>query len=148
MEPAARQVEEILNSDENNGQPVSNGGPLVTNINTLVPDLRIASNQSLNIHPRHSTDMPPPIRAEAIQIIPGLPDRFNGKTYRLQIGAYSAREAAVRALEYLRNAGFAAEMDQLGSVFRVMAVGIPSAEVYSASLRLGALGFGQIWVRE
>ncbi|MCL2251406.1 MAG: SPOR domain-containing protein [Treponema sp.] len=131
---------------EEPGLPLSNARPIGTNINTLVPDLRVASNQSANIQPRSGSL--PPVSPESVQIIPGLPDRSSGKNYRLQIGAYSAQDAAIRAANYIKSAGFAAEVDFSNSVFRVMAVGIPSVDVYSASIRLGALGFGQIWVRE
>ena len=148
-QPAPRQsvAPPVPPPEETEGESESNGSPLVTNINTLVPDLRIASNQSSNIQPRREVQ-PAPVRPEAVQIIPGLPDRSSGKNYKLQVGAYSAQEAAVRAGEHLRRAGFSVETDYSNSVFRVMVIGVPAADVYSASLRLGALGFSQIWVRE
>jgi cell division protein FtsN len=123
-------------------------GPLITNINTLVPDLRIAANQSSNIQPSRSENLPPPVRPEAIQIIPGLPDRFSNNTYQLQVGAYSTQNMASRAADYIRASGFNVNVDFSDTVYRVMVIGIPSIDVYSASIRLGALGFGQIWVRE
>jgi len=92
--------------------------------------------------------VPPPVQADAIQIVPGLPDRNSGKIYRLQVGAYSAPEVARRAAELMRSAGFDVELEQSGSIYRVMAVGIASVDVYQASVRLGSLGFGQVWVRE
>jgi cell division septation protein DedD len=90
----------------------------------------------------------PPVRPENIKIIPGLPDRNSGKTYRLQAGAYSSRDAANRIAELIRSAGFEAEIEQTGSIYRVLAAGISSPDVYSASIRLGSLGFDEIWVRE
>jgi hypothetical protein len=50
--------------------------------------------------------------------------------------------------EYISAAGFDVEQEQTGSIYRVMAVGIASVDVYQASVRLGSLGFGQVWVRE
>jgi transcription elongation GreA/GreB family factor len=130
--------------DESEGLPVSSGGPLVTNINTLVPDLRVAANQG-NLSRQVQ---PSPVRPEALQIIPGLPDRSSGRVFRLQVGAYSAQDAANRAAQLINSAGFLVETDYSGSVYRVMAAGIAAVDVYSAAVRLGALGFGQIWVRE
>jgi len=91
---------------------------------------------------------PMPVQPDDIQIIPGLPDRSTGKIYRLQVVAYSALDAANRAAELMRTSGFAVELESTGSIFRVLAVGISAADVYSASVRLGSLGFHQIWVRE
>ena len=84
----------------------------------------------------------------ALDIIPGLPDRNSGKIYRLQIGAYSAYEAAVKAAEHVKSAGFNVESEYTGSVYRVLACGIASSDVYSASVKLCSMGFFQIWVRE
>ena len=91
---------------------------------------------------------PYPAAADAVQIVPGLPDRNSGKIYRLQVGAYSAAAAADKAAETVKSAGFNVEREYTGSVYRVLAAGIASADVYSAAVRLGSFGFGQIWVRE
>jgi hypothetical protein len=142
-----------------------NGNSL--NNNSFMPDIQVESNrlpshssqplnQPLNqpsTQPstqqvQHNVWLPQPVRPEAIQIIPGLPDRSSGRIHRLQIGAYSEQNDAIRAANYLRSTGFSVEVDHLGSFYRVMAVGIPSADVYSTSIRLGALGFGLIWVRD
>jgi hypothetical protein len=91
---------------------------------------------------------PPPVKPEDVQIVPDLPDQNSGKLYRLQIGAYSAKNTALRAAEYIKSAGFDVELEAAGSVYRVVIKGIAAPDVYSASIRLGSLGFGQIWVRE
>ena len=83
-----------------------------------------------------------------VQIIPGLPNPNSDKIYRLQVGAYSAIEGAARAMRQLQAAGFDVAQEQAGSVYRVLAVGIPAQQIYSAAQRLGAIGFKQIWVRE
>jgi len=64
------------------------------------------------------------------------------------VGAYSALEAANRASELLKTAGFNVEQEFSGSTYRVMAVGIASADVYLSSVKLGTMGFSQVWVRE
>jgi cell division septation protein DedD len=91
---------------------------------------------------------PYPAPAGEVVIIPGLPDRNSGRIYRLQVGAWSAPDAAGRALQMLQSAGFSAVQEQNGSLYRVLAAGIPAADVYAAAQRLGAMGFRQIWVRE
>jgi cell division septation protein DedD len=83
-----------------------------------------------------------------MQIIPGLPDRSSRKIYRLQVGAYSSAESAARCYQSLRAAGFNPVQEQMGAIYRVLVTGIPAADVYSAAVRLGAMGVRQIWVRE
>lgn len=91
---------------------------------------------------------PSPVSADAMQIIPSLPDRNSDKVYRLQVAAYSGADSANRASEFIRSAGFNVEQEYTGSMFRVLVTGISSPDVYPALVRLGSLGFGQIWVRE
>jgi cell division septation protein DedD len=115
--------------------------------------LRVSANQSNSdkIQPsvqRQEQARLEPVKPESLQIIPGLPDRYSGKSYKLQIGAYSSQETANRTAALLRNAGFHAEVEFSGAIYRVFAAGIPSVDVYSASVRLGSLGFNQIWVKE
>jgi cell division protein FtsN len=88
------------------------------------------------------------VEPQAVQIIPGLPDRNSGKIYRLQVGAYSVLDTADRTARNVRAAGFNVELEQVNTIYRVMVLGIASADVYQASVRLGSLGFSQIWVRE
>jgi hypothetical protein len=91
---------------------------------------------------------PPPVQADDIQIVPGLPDRSSNKIFRLQVGAYSAQDSADRASQRIKGAGFEVEQELAGSIYRVLVTGIAASDVYPASVRLGSLGFGQIWVRE
>jgi rare lipoprotein A (peptidoglycan hydrolase) len=91
---------------------------------------------------------PAPVSPENIQIIPGLPDRNSRKIYRLQIGAFSNLNAANIAAELVQRAGFDVEKELAGTMYRVLVIGISSVDVYPAAVRLGSLGFGQIWVRE
>jgi hypothetical protein len=130
--------------------PSLNGRPNETGSLPSANDLRVSANQaqSLQNAASASTVQPAPVRPEALQIIPGLPDRNSGKIYRLQVGAYSAQDTANKTAELMRAAGFQVQIENSASIYRVMAAGIASADVYSASVRLGSLGFGQIWVRE
>jgi hypothetical protein len=90
---------------------------------------------------------PSPVPAGDVEII-GLPDRSSGKIYRLQVGAYSTQSAAVKAAQLVQAAGLNPVLEQYDSKYRVLAVGIAAANVYPACLRLGSMGFRQIWVRE
>jgi hypothetical protein len=119
----------------------------------MIPDFRVSMNQSQTREQeappvRLGQGQPPPVKPENIQIIPGLPDRSNNNVYRLQVGAFSALETANRAAELMKAAGFEVQQEYSNSSYRVMAVGIAASDVYQASIRLGALGFGQIWVRQ
>jgi rare lipoprotein A len=89
-----------------------------------------------------------PAQAGDVQIIPGIPDPNSGRLYRLQVGAYSGQDAAVRAAQQIQAAGFNAALEQAGAVYRALAMDIPAASVYAAASRLGSAGFRQIWVRE
>jgi cell division protein FtsN len=139
-----------VNQGARSDAPVNNipsNQPFTTNINTLVPDLRVAANQGQPQN-RSPSVTPPPVRSDAIQIIPGLPDRNSGKIYSLQIGAFSTQDIANRTAGLLRGAGFEVAIEFSGAIYRVMATGISASDVHSASIRLGSLGFAQIWVRE
>jgi hypothetical protein len=146
-----------------NNQPAAGGNnearPFVSNFSPPALDLRVSANQNQPASQNQSVEsfpvrnaepsvQPPVVQPEAIRIIPGLPDRYSGKIFRLQVGAYSALEAANRAAELVKAAGFNVELEYYGSSYRVMAVGIASVDVYQASVRLGSVGFSQIWVRE
>jgi len=96
--------------------------------------------------PAASSLFNPPV--SDVQLIPGLPNPNSGKTYRLQVGTYSAIESAARAMRQLQAAGFDVAQEPIGTMFRVLAVGISAQNVLGAAQRLGAIGFGQIWVRE
>ena len=92
---------------------------------------------------------PPPVKAEDVRIVPGLPDKSSGKTYRLQIAAFSAKEAATRAAAAVEAEGFKVELEYTDSnYYYVLVIGIASQDVYTASIKLGSLGYGNIWVRE
>jgi len=108
-------------------------------------DLRVSANQTRSMR---SHRQPPPVKPEALQILPALPDRHSGKAYSLQVGSFSALESANRAAALMKDVGFDVKIEYSGAVYRVMAIKISSADVYTASVRLGSLGFGQIWVRE
>jgi cell division septation protein DedD len=77
-----------------------------------------------------------------------LPDVNDGKIYRLQVGSYSAAESTAKIIQDLKACGFNVVRESDGAVHRVIVTDIPSALVYFAALRLGALGITQIWVRE
>jgi len=146
-------------------QPVITEIPL-NNQTTREPDIGNISRQTDNIELQQTVTIwsadaqaPDPVRivqeARSVNIsqseiilIPGLPDRNSGNIYRLQVGAFSLPESASRTALLLRNAGFAVEQEYTGSVYRVLVTGIVSGDIYNASIRLGSMGFSQIWVRE
>jgi hypothetical protein len=98
--------------------------------------------------PRQLSIPPLPVPQESIQIIPCLPDRFSGKKYHLQIGTYSVSEVAAAVALFVKSAGFLAAQEQYGSMYNVLVLDIPAADVYPAIQRLASLGFNRFWVRE
>jgi hypothetical protein len=89
----------------------------------------------------------PVYQVRPLQIIPGLPDPNGNKIYRLQVGSFSAQEAAAKTAQFVRNAGFNVVQERDGSNFRVIVPDIPAAMVHSTAQRLGAIGIGEIWIR-
>jgi hypothetical protein len=83
-----------------------------------------------------------------IKIIPSLPNPNSGKTYRLQVGAFSVPDSAARTMQQLRAVGLTAAQEQYGSLLRVSAVGVRAADVYAAVQKLEAAGFKEVWIRE
>jgi cell division protein FtsN len=83
-----------------------------------------------------------------VQVIPGLPDPNNGRIYKLQVGSFYSEAGAALAYQQLMMAGFSPAYEYSYNVYRVLAVGIPAANVAYSVQRLGSMGFRQIWVRE
>jgi flagellar biosynthesis GTPase FlhF len=92
--------------------------------------------------------LPSPVKVEDIKIVPGLPSRNSNNLFRLQVGAYSVKNKAAKIAEFIQNAGFDVELETSGSIYRILVTGIAAPDVYSVSLKLGTLGFGQIWIKE
>jgi cell division protein FtsN len=82
-----------------------------------------------------------------MQIIPGLPDPSGHRTYRLQVGSFSAQDAAAKTAQFLRSAGFNVVLERDGYNFRVIVPDVPAATVHPTAQRLGAIGIGEIWIR-
>jgi hypothetical protein len=76
-----------------------------------------------------------------------LPDPNGNRLYRLQVGAFSAPEAAAATAQFVRNAGFNVVQERDGYNFRVVVPDIPAAMVHTTVQRLGAIGIGEIWIR-
>ena len=146
IQPAANNKSETNNQLDN--PSILNYLPGLSNAK---PELRAASNLSQskenNLNSLQNTQSVS-VKPDDIQIIPGLPDRNSGKTYRLQVGSYSTREAAAEAAELVKTAGFTVQQEYIDSFYRILATNINSIDVYPSSVRLGSLGFSQIWVRE
>jgi rare lipoprotein A (peptidoglycan hydrolase) len=103
--------------------------------------------------PAPSRTMPaaPPVQSQSIgriNIIPKLPDPYNGKVYRVQIGAFSRVALAQVCFNRLRSAGFNPAFEQNGSLYRVVISGVRAAEVSHVAQRLDAAGFTEAWIRE
>ena len=83
-----------------------------------------------------------------IEVIPGWPDPYTNKIYRIQIGSFSSPGAAAIVEQQARNAGFITGCEMYGSLNRVLVLNIPAAEVYNSVVRLVAVGLRQFWIRD
>ncbi len=90
---------------------------------------------------------PSPVQEGGIQIM-GLPDRNSDKLFRLQVGAFSRQDTAETVSARIKDAGFDVTQDYSDSIYRVFVVDVAAADVYPSAVKLGALGFNHIWVRE
>jgi hypothetical protein len=90
----------------------------------------------------------PTYQVRPIQIIPGLPNPNSGRIYHLQIGSFTAQDAAARTAQFVRNAGFHVvyERDMYNN-FRLIVPNVPAPMVHSTVQRLGAIGIGEVWIR-
>jgi cell division septation protein DedD len=77
-----------------------------------------------------------------------MPDPSTNKVYRLQIGAFSTRDAANNAAQSVSSLGFQTAVEQSGQLYRVLALNVPAATVQYAAQRLASTGIKEIWVRE
>jgi hypothetical protein len=89
-----------------------------------------------------------PVPAKEVLVIPGIPDPTTDKVYRLQVGAFSAPEAADRTSRLVASLGFHVIQEQSGPWFRVYAIDVPAVLIQSAAQRLGLVGISEVWVRE
>jgi hypothetical protein len=108
-------------------------------------------SQGFRKYVTHSRVIPQILRVledARVRVIPALPNPNSGKIYRLQVGAFASPENAAKARQQLEDAGFETGLEQHGSLERVFAAEIRSADVYSAIQVLGAAGFREVWVRE
>jgi hypothetical protein len=88
-------------------------------------------------------------QAVVCQIIPStLPDPRSKKVYRLLVENCDSLERANLVCRQLDKAGFEVVLEQAGNKCRVFASGISASQVYNAAQRLGAIGFGQVWIQE
>ena len=95
--------------------------------------------------------VPPPSEdppVVSVNVIPGLPDPDSGKTYHLQVGAWSNIYSASLVVQQLQGAGFDAVQEQIQNLYRVYAKDVPASTVPFAIRRLGEMGFRDIWIRE
>jgi cell division protein FtsN len=83
-----------------------------------------------------------------MEIIPGYPNPNSNKIYRLQVGSFATPEAAEKVALMVEDAGFSVDRELSDYNYRVLVTNIPASAVYTAAQKLGALGIGQLWIRE
>jgi hypothetical protein len=77
-----------------------------------------------------------------------MPDPGSGRSYRLQVGAFSNELYARDAVFRLREAGFDPAYEFHEGYCRVVLTGIRAPDVEAVVRRAGSAGFTQIFVRE
>ena len=98
--------------------------------------------------PQTATQTPPGTNVMAANIIGGIPDPGNGKTYRLQIGAYRIPRNAVEVFEKLQNAGLTPNYERANDLYRVVLIGLRSEEIQAIAEKIWAAGFSEAIIRE
>jgi len=111
-----------------------------------VVNIQPAAPVVLHVHPQVTQHVPHFVVMP--RVIPGLPDPNTGRTYRLQVGAFSVRQTADRVSWQLSSLGFNVAQEWTGAVYRVLATDVPAAMVSPAIQRLGTIGIEQVWVRD
>jgi rare lipoprotein A len=77
-----------------------------------------------------------------------MPDLRSGKLYRLQVGAFSNEVNAREAIFRLREVGFEPAYEFYGGYCRVVITGVRAPDIETVVGRIGAAGFGQVFIRE
>jgi cell division septation protein DedD len=90
----------------------------------------------------------PTYQVRPMRIIPGLPSPNSGRIYSLQIGSFAGPDAAAKTAQFIRNAGFHVVYERDGYNYRVVVPNVQAQMVHSTIQRLGALGIGEVWVRQ
>ena len=83
-----------------------------------------------------------------IEVIPGWPNPYTNRIYRIQVGSFSSPEAAATTEQQARTAGFITSREMYGSMHRVLVLNISAAEVYNSVVRLVNVGLRQFWIRD
>ncbi|MDR2094233.1 MAG: septal ring lytic transglycosylase RlpA family protein [Treponema sp.] len=71
-----------------------------------------------------------------------------GKTYRIQVGAYTVPRYAVDAFDRLKAQGLNPAYEKNGNFFRVVLAGLKAGEIESVAEKLGRAGFTEALIRE
>jgi rare lipoprotein A len=71
-----------------------------------------------------------------------------GKTYRIQVGAYTVPRYAVDAFDRLKAQGLNPAYEKNGNFFRVVIAGLKAGEIESVAEKLGRAGFQEALIRE
>jgi rare lipoprotein A len=81
-------------------------------------------------------------------IKPRMPDPASSGVYRVQVGSYADPQNAQVVAESLVRAGLSPAYEQYGQVWRVVIPGISARQLSAVSQQLGALGIGEVWIRQ
>ena len=81
-------------------------------------------------------------------LLPKVPDGASDKRYRVQVGSYRLVRNATDAFNRLKGAGFTPAYERHGELYRVVLVGVGSAELSGYAERLGGAGFSEALLRE
>ncbi|GHV86946.1 hypothetical protein AGMMS50255_2420 [Spirochaetia bacterium] len=77
-----------------------------------------------------------------------MPNPYNGKIYRVQVGAFTNTWHAKEAFDRLTMAGFKPAYEQYGSYIRVIIPGIKAADMPTVARLIGKVGFKEAVIRE
>ncbi|MDR0495420.1 MAG: SPOR domain-containing protein [Treponema sp.] len=99
------------------------------------------------------TNAPPAVPSPSASARPQPPVPLAPQTgaaciYRIQLGAFSRLDNAQNCYSRLQSAGFSPLYEQYGSLWRVIIIGVKTADMGLVIMRLQMAGFTDVWVRE
>lgn len=92
--------------------------------------------------PQENENSPP------ISVYPGMPPAGDGKSYRIQVGAYKIEKHASDVFSTLQNAGLTPAYERYNDFYRVVLAQIQSENIQSTVDIIAKAGFAEILIRE
>ncbi|MDR2479313.1 MAG: SPOR domain-containing protein [Treponema sp.] len=134
--------------------PAASGGDSLVTIKVIVTVngqehvMEIPNVSAKDVNVKAVQETAPSSGGVSAKIVPKMPDPRNGRTYRVQVGAFASTAFAQDYFDRLKAAGYRPAFERNGNLYRVVVTGIKAADMEQTARRLGAAGFREAWIRE